>query len=76
MIYYLLSERDLNLIEKVSDITCTKYDVKNNMIEIEQLLSIIEDLKCAVQYEQEKYEDLVKEIYDNYKAISKVDQYE
>lgn len=76
MIYYSLTERELNLIEKISDITCTNYEIKNNMIEVEQFLSIIEDLKYAVQYEQEKYEDLVKDIYDNYKAISKADQYE
>lgn len=67
--YYRISEEQRELINSVSDITLTDYKVFGDFIEVENLWTMIEDLKCHYGNMEEQYEDLVKDVEDNYRPI-------
>ncbi len=71
-----VDESNFDLLKKVSDITYTDYEIQwfdaeniKGYIETDSLLSMIEDLICEVNNLQEKYEDLERDIRDNYKWV-------
>lgn len=68
--YYRISEKQRELINNISDITLTDYETLGDFIEIEKLWNIIEDLKCYYGNMEEQYEDLVRDVEDNYRPIS------
>jgi len=47
-----------------------------DLISIEDLIDVIEDLDDEITDCKEKYEDLKRDLEDNYKPISKAEQYE
>jgi uncharacterized membrane protein len=47
----------------------TDYEVKGDFIEVDALMSCIEDLLFTVGYLEEQVEDLEKDLHDNYIPI-------
>ena len=72
--YYKLTSDELDKVNKASKITSTDYDLKGDFIPVEKLASIMEDLLHELDVLQEKYEDLEKDLEDNYKPISYAEQ--
>lgn len=66
---------DDDLKEKIEKITGTDYDFKGNFLPSESITSIIEDLICEIHVLEEKYEDLEKDLEDNYKPYTKEEMY-
>lgn len=52
-----------------------KYFEKQDLISIDDLISVIEDLDSEVERLKEKIEDIEQDIEDNYKPIDKASQY-
>lgn len=46
-----------------------KYFENKDLVSIGDLISVIEDLDCEVEYWKEKYEDLEADLRENYRAI-------
>lgn len=59
-------EIDEKLKDKIEKITSTDYDFKGNFLPSESITSIFEDLICEIDILEEKYEDLEKDLEDNY----------
>lgn len=53
-----------------------KYFESQDLISVEDLISVIEDLDTELEDWKSKYEDLENDLEDNYKPISKADQYD
>lgn len=73
--YYKSDEIDMETIKKAEELTMTDYDIEGDFIKPEYLIELIEDLLIELDRANEKYEDLEKEIEDNYKPISVAEQY-
>ena len=54
------------LIEKVKKITGFDYKSKADLVTYDDIVSMIEDLTCEYEVLQEKYEDLERDLEDNY----------
>lgn len=57
---YKLTDKELKIINKASDITRTDYEVKNREITINDLINIIEDLLDEIEHKEEIIEELEK----------------
>lgn len=57
---YKLTEKELKIINKASNITVTDYEVKNREITIDNLINIIEDLLDEIEHKEEIIEELRK----------------
>lgn len=57
---YKLTDKELKIINKASNITITNYEVKNREITIDNLINIIEDLLGEIEHKEEKIEELRK----------------
>lgn len=57
---YKLTDKELKIINKASDITITNYEVKNREITIDNLINIIEDLLGEIKHREELFEELKK----------------
>lgn len=68
-IFYRMDENDRKLLDEVAEITITDYESFGDFIPVENLWNIIRDLKCEYNNLEEKYEDFVKDVEDNYKPI-------
>lgn len=56
---YKLTEQDINLLNRAKKITLTNYGIDDlGYIEVDNLLSAIDDLYREVEYQQEKYTNL------------------
>lgn len=74
--YYKLNEKELNIIKDVEKITLTDYEIKENLIPVESFISIIHDLKHELEIAEENYNELERNVEDNYRPISKSEQYD
>lgn len=54
------------LIEKVKKITGFDYKSKADLVTYDDIVSMIEDLTCEYDVLQEEYEDLERDLEDNY----------
>ena len=72
--YYLLNEKEKELMRKIEKETNTKY-MSGDMISVESMLSMIEDLKYELEVQKERYEDLEQNMQDNYKQKSPNEMY-
>lgn len=61
--------------KQVKDITNTDYDMKNSLIEIDALKSIIEDLLVEYDILKEKFDDYKNEVENSYE-LKQVDPYD
>ena len=57
---YKLTDKELKIINKASDITVTDYEIKNREITIDNLINIIEDLLGEIEHKEEMIEELKK----------------
>lgn len=69
MIYQKLIFSEIELIKKIENITLSDYEIKGDYIEIDNLMTIIEDLFFEYESLKEKFEDLENDIKDNYRKI-------
>lgn len=74
-ISYKLEPKELEIIKRAEEITCINYNVKDNMLDADMFISIIEDLIYEYEYVYEQYEDFKKDVEDNYKPITKEEMY-
>ena len=72
---YKLDEKELKIIDKASQITSIDYNVKQNTISFEDLISALEDVINFYENKQRELEDLQKDIEENYKRIPVEEQY-
>lgn len=73
---YKLSEEDINLLNRIRKITLTNYGIDElGYIEVENLLSAIDDLEREVDELNEKIERIVNERDTFYRHISR-EEYE
>lgn len=77
----LVDESIFGILEKVSNITMTDYEIRwfnseniEGHIEAECMLSMIEDLLCEIEHLEEKIEDIIQDRNDNYKPIPYAEQ--
>lgn len=70
---YIKVEEDL--IKKVQAITCTDYECKGDLIPHESIIPLIKDLLIEIDRLEEKYEDLEKDMEENYRRIPVAEQY-
>lgn len=68
-----LNTDDLKMIDEISDRTSTDYGIKDNYIDAETLLCMLEDLYDAWKYDveelQREQDDLREEVRENYRPI-------
>jgi hypothetical protein len=74
--YYKLNEKEKEIMEKVSNQTYTDYELEGDFIPVESLMSAIEDLLLEIEHQQECYEDLERDLEDNYRPIPQAEQYD
>lgn len=74
--YYKLNEKEKEIMEKVSNQTYTDYELEGDFIPVESLMSAIEDLLLEIEHQQECYEDLQRDLEDNYRPIPQAEQYD
>ena len=73
--YWELSDKDLEKIKKISDITGTDYELKWNLVPVDSLIYALLDMLTEYTNKQEEIEDLKQDIEDNYEQ-KKIDPYE
>lgn len=78
-----VDESVYNTLKEAMSYTNNNYDIKwfdkdmiEGYIEEDEILEIIEDLCYLVDKWQYKFEDLKSDLADNYRPVSKAEQYE
>lgn len=61
--YLKLSEKELEIIKKISKITMTDYELEGDMLPEDSITVMLEDLLIEYNYIKEKYDDLEKQSY-------------
>lgn len=69
-IYYKLSDDEKEIIKKVQQRTITDYEIKNDNVDIQSMMYMIEDLLCEIDRLEEELEEEIQDRKDNYKRIS------
>ncbi len=72
--YYKLDSKELEIINKVSALTYTDYELLGNFIPVESMYSMVEDLLDEIEHQKERYKNLEKDIEDNYRPIPYTEQ--
>ena len=70
MTYLKLLDSEYKMLKEIEEITNTDYEVKD-FIKVENLISIIEDLKIEYDDINEKFEEYKKNIEENYNLVPK-----
>lgn len=63
---YELDEKELEIFNRISNITDVDYEIKNNMIEVDTLIYALKDMLYEYHKVEEERDDLEKDINDNY----------
>lgn len=66
---YRLDAGEQELIKKVEKITNSDYNVDNGFISSTYIMSALEELLSEYEHLQERYNDLEKNLEENYKPI-------
>lgn len=72
---------DEDLYKKIEKITCTDYEgwldkeKEQVLVGSDGIIGMLEDLLCEIDYLKERYNDLEKDVQDNYKPISPYEMY-
>ncbi len=64
-----------DLYNKIKDITFTDYEAIGDFIPSESIEPMLEDLLLEIDQLQEKYDDLERDLQDNYRAITPAEMY-
>lgn len=67
--YCKLSEKECKMIQNVSNLTRTDYELINDLIPIDSFISIIYDLLNIIEYKEETIKEIKEDIVENYKFI-------
>ena len=62
--YLKLDEKELKIIEKLTKLTSTNYELVGDMFPCDSFLSAIENLMFEYDYLQEKYDDLERNYWE------------
>lgn len=65
---------DKELLKKVEQITDSKYIFDDKKIFKEELMNALTDLLSCYEHLEEKFNDYVKDVDENYKAVTKEEQ--
>lgn len=65
---------DKELLKKVEEITDSKYIYDDTKIFREELMNALTDLLSCYEHLEEKFKDYVKDVDENYKAVTKEEQ--
>lgn len=60
---------DEDLYKKISDITCTDYEKIGDFMPVDSIVPMLKDLLIEIEHQKEKYEDLERNLEDNYRPI-------
>lgn len=74
--YYKMNDAEKQLLDTVSKITGTDYEVENDFVPVKNLFYAIVDMKYEYERKQEELEDVIQDRNDNYKPISMREQIE
>ena len=66
---YKLTDEEVKRIEKVSEITITDYEVKDNLINVDNLIVMVEDLLVAYHQMEEELGDLEEQMMTCYRPV-------
>ena len=72
---YKLDKKELEIINKASEITLTDYNVKNETISFEDLITALDDVISFYENKEEELKELQKDIEENCIRIPVQDQY-
>ena len=73
--YLELSDKDKEIIERISKITGVDYELKGNLVPIDSLVYALLDMLYEYDRKEEELEDLKQDIEDNYE-LKKIDPYD
>lgn len=74
--YYKLSEKEQEIVKKISKITFEDYEVLGDFIPVTSLFSMAEDMLYEYDNLEEKYNDLEQDLENNYKPLSPAELYD
>ncbi len=60
---------DEDLYKRITDITCTNYEKTGDFIPANSIVPMLKDLLVEIDHQKEKYEDLERNLEDNYRPI-------
>ena len=72
--YWKLSDKDKETIERISKITGVDYELKGNLVPIDSLIYALFDMLYEYDVKEEELEDLKQDLEDNYKPIPVAEQ--
>lgn len=67
--HYLMNEDELKMMQEVSDITRTDYEITGRVIPVDSLMSAIEELLTEFHHKEDEISDLQNDIENNYQLI-------
>ena len=67
--YYALDEKEMEMVEKVSKITGTDFELINHLIPVENLVSALAEMLYEYNNKCEELEDIEENLRTNYKPI-------
>ena len=76
IMYYKLDEKDKEILKKAGDWTFEDYGIEGDFIKVDNLIACIESLVHELNNQLELYDDLQRDMEDNYRPISKAEQYD
>ena len=66
---YMMDEQEIKMMQEVSDVTLTDYEVNGRFVPVSKLMIAIEDLLTELHKKEEEVADLQNDIENNYKPI-------
>lgn len=73
--HYLMNEDELKMMQEVSDITRTDYEITGRVIPVDSLMSAIEELLVELHKKEDDVSELKNDIENNYE-LKKENYYE
>lgn len=73
--YIEVSDKELERLKEVSDITVTDYEFKGNFVPVVSLMAMVEDLLMTIHERDDMIVEMEENIKDNYKPITLKEQY-
>lgn len=74
--FYKMSEREKEVMNEIEKITGMTYCNKNNyLIEMEKIISALEDLHCEYERKVEELNDFEENVKENYKRMNEKEMY-
>lgn len=75
MMYWELSDEDLEKLNIISKVTGVDYELRGNLVPVDSLIYALKDMLFEYHNKLEEIEDLKQDLEDNYEP-RKIDPYE